>query len=80
MQTVRVITHSGRRKKVWKEIKSSYHSITRRWRNSPDIVLDPKKTALLIVDMQNEFCPARFWREALMFKENRRMGSLDSVP
>ena len=34
----------------------------------PDIVLDPKKTALLIVDMQNEFV-LRDFGEALAFKE-----------
>ncbi len=35
----------------------------------PEIKLDPKKTALLIVDMQNEFI-ARDSGEALTFKEN----------
>ena len=35
----------------------------------PDIVLDPKTTALLIVDMQNEFV-LRDFGEALSFKEN----------
>ena len=35
----------------------------------PDIVLDPKTTALLIVDMQNEFV-LRDFGEALGFKEN----------
>lgn len=34
----------------------------------PDIVVDPKKTALLIVDMQNEFV-LRDFGEALTFKE-----------
>jgi nicotinamidase-related amidase len=34
----------------------------------PDIVVDPKKTALLIVDMQNEFV-LRDFGEALAFKE-----------
>ena len=34
----------------------------------PDIKLDPKKTALLIVDMQNEFI-LRDFGEALQFKE-----------
>ncbi len=35
----------------------------------PEVVLDPKKTALLIVDMQNEFV-LRDFGEALEFKEN----------
>ncbi len=35
----------------------------------PEIVLNPKKTALLIVDMQNEFV-LRDFGEALEFKEN----------
>lgn len=39
----------------------------------PDIKLDPKKTALLIVDMQNEFI-LRDFGEALQFKE---MGEWD---
>jgi len=39
----------------------------------PDIKLDPKKTALLIVDMQNEFI-LRDFGEALQFKE---MGECD---
>ena len=34
----------------------------------PDIELDPKKTALLIIDMQNEFV-RRDMGEALQFKE-----------
>lgn len=35
----------------------------------PEVVLDPRKTALLIVDMQNEFV-LRDFGEALEFKEN----------
>ena len=35
----------------------------------PEVVLNPKKTALLIVDMQNEFV-LRDYGEALEFKEN----------
>lgn len=34
----------------------------------PDIELDPKKTALLIIDMQNEFV-RRDMGEALQFKK-----------
>ncbi|MFV0517098.1 MAG: cysteine hydrolase family protein [Aminipila sp.] len=35
----------------------------------PEIKIDPKKTALLLVDLQNEFV-SRDYGEALMFKEN----------
>ena len=45
----------------------------------PEIKLDPKKAALLIVDLQNEFV-LRDFGEALEFKKDGRMGQVDSFP
>lgn len=48
-----------------KKFLSFYYETTKEF---PEIKLDPKKTALLIVDMQNEFI-LRDFGEALQFKE-----------
>jgi len=48
--------------------REKYKSFYYKHQDLPDIKIDPKKTALLIVDMQNEFV-LRDFGEALEFKE-----------